>query len=277
MKKVLRSIYHAIPLKRQIFSMIKAVKTPPESIYKHLHFNGDFKVAIDKNHHFRINSNGAQIANEVFWEGLYDSWEGKSIEIWREVSLHSDMMFDIGANAGFYTLVSKTMNPSMKVHAFEPSNDWYKRFNDNCALNNIAVNSHKIALSNQDAETYIKSVWRDDNKTYTAQRLDTWIEENNIQKMDLLKIDVEHYVVEMVQGFETYFDKFRPNVMIEILRDEYAIEIEKVWKTKEKGYLYFNINDKTKEVRQMSTLQERSDDMNIFICHPEMASKLKLI
>ena len=277
MKQLLKGIYKGLPLKKQAFSVVKSVWTPPERLYKHLYFDDKFRVEVEQGKSFEIYSNGAQIANEVFWEGLYKGWEGKSIEIWREACRHSEMMLDIGANAGFYTLVAKTINPTMEVHAFEPSTDWYNRFNKNCAINDIKINAHKLALSNVDGETYVKSVWRETDKNFNAVRLDTFLKDHQIKKIDLVKIDVEHYVVEMIEGYSELFKETRPNLMIEILRDHQAEAIEEVLKTKELGYLYFNIDDKSRTVRQVKELSKQSDDMNYFICHEEMAKKVGLI
>ena len=277
MKSILKKAYQNLPFKRQIFSGIKSIATPPESVYKHLHFKDQFKVDVEPGKSFQIYGDGAQIANEVFWEGLYESWEGKSIEIWREACRYSDVMLDVGANAGFYTLVAKTVNPNMEVHAFEPSTDWYERFNRNCRINNIQVNAHKLALSNVDGETYVKSVWREQDKNFHAVRLDSFLNDQKIEKVDLVKIDVEHYVVEMIEGYSETFAKTLPNLMIEILRDHQAEAIEEVLKTKDFGYLYFNINDKTKEVRRTKDLSKRADDMNYFICHEKMAKQVGLI
>lgn len=278
MKSIIKKAYSNLPFKRQIFSGIKSFGTPPENIYRHLHFNDKFKVEVEDGKTFQIYSDGAQIANEVFWEGLYNSWEGKSIEIWREACKFSKTMFDVGANAGFYTLVAKTVNPELVVHAFEPSNDWYFRFNRNCEINGVTdIHSHKLALSNTDGETYIKSVWRNKDKNFQAVKLDTFLTDQNITQMDLVKIDVEHYVVEMIEGFAKKFGELQPNLMIEILRDHQAEAVEEILQTKKYGYLYFNINDKTKSIRRTKDLSVRADDMNYFICHEDMAKKVGLI
>ena len=36
-----------------------------------------------------------------------------------------DVIFDIGANTGIYSMVTKAINPSSKIHAFEPSKQTY--------------------------------------------------------------------------------------------------------------------------------------------------------
>ena len=277
MKSILKKAYQGLPFKRQIFSGIKSVWTPPESVYKHLHFTDKFKVDVEKGRSFEIYADGAQIANEVFWEGLYKGWEGKSIDMWKEACKHSELMFDVGANAGFYSLIAKAVNPSIDIHAFEPSRDWYNRFNRNCAINNYQVNAHNIALSNVDGEIAIKSVWRERGSSFNARTMDSFIKDNGIQKMDLLKIDVDHYIVETIEGFKETFPKLLPNMMLEIHEDEYAVQIEEILQTKKYGYLYFNIDDNNFTCRQVKELNKRSDDMNYFICHESFAKKINLI
>ena len=43
-KTVLKKAYSAIPLKKEIFSILKKVWRPNEIIYRHLHFHGVFNV-----------------------------------------------------------------------------------------------------------------------------------------------------------------------------------------------------------------------------------------
>lgn len=277
MKSIIKKAYQSLPFKRQIFSGIKSIGTPPERIYRHLHFDDKFKVEVEPGKNFDIYSDGAQIANEVFWEGLYKGWEGKSIEMWRDACRKSSVMFDVGANAGFYTLVAKAVNPSMEVHAFEPSKDWHERFNRNCSVNGYSIHSHNIALSNIDGETKIKSVWRERNNSFQAKTMDSFIKENGIERMDLLKIDVDHYIVETIEGFQETFPKLLPNMMLEIHEDEYAVRIEEILQTKKHGYLYFNIDDNNFSFRQVDNLDKRSDDMNFFICHESVAKEINLI
>jgi FkbM family methyltransferase len=47
--------------------------------------------------------------------------------------------------------------------------------------------------------------------------LDSFIEINQLQKIYLLKIDVESHEVEVLQGFERYIKQFKPSILIEIL------------------------------------------------------------
>ena len=80
----------------------------------------------------------------------------------------------------------------------------------------------------------------------------------------------------MAEGFQKYFRKFQPTVLIEVLKDETAQGIEKYWKTQELGYLIFSIHEKKGTVRQLYNMEKRGDNMNFLLCKPEVAKKLKL-
>ena len=44
MKEVLKKVYDAIPLKKQLFETVRFFGVPPYSVYKHLHFTGIIKL-----------------------------------------------------------------------------------------------------------------------------------------------------------------------------------------------------------------------------------------
>lgn len=57
--------------------------------------------------------------------------------------------FDIGANTGVYSLLSKSLNPKAKIYAFEPVQRTFKRLEQNIAINNFDVTTEQIALSDK--------------------------------------------------------------------------------------------------------------------------------
>jgi hypothetical protein len=74
MKAFLKKIYAIIPLKKEIFSVLKIFRLP-ENIYKHLHFKGVFNVKINSSTSFKIYSPGTVEENQLFWKGLEEGWE----------------------------------------------------------------------------------------------------------------------------------------------------------------------------------------------------------
>ncbi len=274
MKKLLKQVYHALPLKKQLFSIIKTVWTPPQNIYQHLYFDSAFTVKIDNKHCFKVNSDGSNITNEIFWKGIFDGWEGMSMTIWKKLSARSNVILDIGANGGIYALVSKAMNPNSEVHAFEPSALWHNRLLKNNQINNYDIQCHKLGVSNQDAVISLKGVWDKENNEFPVTRMDTFIEKNNIQQIDLVKIDVELHEPQVIEGFKNYIEKYRPVLIIEILRDEIGMQVESQIDFKKLGYLFFNIDDKEGILRKENLRRSPNKCWNYLVCNKEIAEDL---
>lgn len=289
MKNTFKSIYNFIPFKKQIFSLIQPFNIP-KSIYQHLHFKGIFKVKFE-NHQFLIEHHGYQIENELFWSGLTQGWEKISMQLWIKLCEDSNTIIDIGANTGVYSLVAKAINPTSSVYGFEPVKRVFEKFQNNCALNNFNVKCFQQAASNFDGEAIIydtqsehvysvtvnKNLSPENIKTIetkiTTKKLSTFIKDFNIDKIDLIKIDVETHEPEVLEGMEEFLNKFQPTLLIEILNDEIGEKVQSIIKNID--YLYFNIDEVNIPKRVDKIV--KSDYYNYLVCKKEIAKKLNLI
>ncbi len=290
MKALLKKIYNLLPFKKELFSLLKFVWTPSETIYRHLHFKDVFTVKIDSAKKFKMKHYGFQLENAIFWSGLTEGWEKESIKLWIALCKDADVIVDIGANTGVYSLVAKTIQPSASVYAFEPVKRVYQKLRENITLNSLDIKTYERAISNANgtatiydtdsAHTYSvtvnKNMYSNDTKVIESiiqtSTLDTFIKENKLSKIDLIKIDVETHEAEVLEGFSEYLNVFKPTMLIEILTDEIGHKIET--QVKDLNYLYFNI-DELGSVRQVGSLS-KSDYYNYLFCTAEVAKKLNL-
>ena len=288
MKKAFKAIYNSIPGKKYLFRILRVFPVP-HSLYQHLYFKDVFKVKFN-NHQFLIEHFGFQIENEIFWSGLTNGWEKISMQLWIELCKDADTVIDIGANTGVYSLVAKTINPNAAVYGFEPVKRVMEKFQKNCALNHFDITCMEYAASNFDGEAvifdsiaeHVYSVTVNKNtapNTETIEtkiktkKLSTFINENKITKIDLIKIDVETHEPEVLQGMEEYLEKFQPTLLIEILNDEIGENVQSLIKSID--YLYFNI-DEVGTPKKVDMI-EKSAYYNYLICKKEVAHKLNLI
>lgn len=291
MKKTLKALYDLLPFKKEVFSALKLVWSPKESIYRHLHFKGVFKVSIDKTRNFKVRHYGYQVENEIFWRGLTGGWERESLKLWIKLCESSDVIIDIGANTGIYSLIAKAISPRSKVYAFEPVARVFKKLNDNIGLNSFDIVSIERAVSNYNGMATIFDSTFEHTYSVTVNKnlsdpgvevveakietvtLDSFVKENSIKNIDLIKIDVETHEPEVLEGFSEYLSKFKPSMLIEVLNNEVGARLHRT--VHGLGYLYFNI-DEVGTVRQVEKI-EKSDYYNYLLCNPDVAAKLGLI
>ncbi len=237
MKKLLKTLYHWLPFKRELFIVWKMMGRPGESVYRHLHFVGIFKVDVGEGKAFKINHYGYQIENEIFWNGLTHGWEKESMRLWINLCEVSEVILDIGANTGIYSLVAKAVNPQAKVYAFEPVGRVFRKLQENIALNSFDILPFEKAVSNADGSAVIYDTDSEHTLSVTVNKnlsaadvhvietaietvsLDRFVEEFNLSKIDLIKIDVETHEPEVLEGFRKYLSIYRPTLLIVILND----------------------------------------------------------
>jgi len=249
------------------------------------------KVPVE-NKYFYMYHYGYELENSIFWSGVSGDLEKMSLQLWIKLCKNAEIIFDIGANTGLYSLIAKTVNPAAKVFSFEPVNRVYEKLIQNCELNNFQdIVCKQIAVSNYDGEAtiydpltehiYSVTVNKDLNPPQTESyevkvptiKLSTFISSENIRKLDLMKIDVETHEPEVLEGMEKYLNDHRPTLLIEILNEQIANRVEEI--IKDKGYLYFNI-DEENPPRRVNILS-RSDHLNFWICSEKIAQQLDLI
>jgi FkbM family methyltransferase len=274
MISLLKKLYLNFPLKKELFLLIKNFWLPPESIYKHLYFKGKFKVNIDKSKEFFLYHNGLQIENEIFWNGIYNGWEKESMKLWIKLCETSNNIIDIGAHSGLYSLVAKAVNPKSSVFAFEPHPKIFNLLKHNISINNFDIKAFKIAISNKDGYVIIDDFSMINTKIKTQSiTLDTFIKNNSIKNIDLMKIDVELHEPFVLEGFSYYLKQFKPTMLIEVLSQEVADKIYNY--LKDLDYLFFNINEKG-NIRQTDKI-EKSDYYNYLLCNKNVAKNLNII
>lgn len=292
MKQLLKWAYKIVPFKKQFYSLVKMAWLPNENIYKHLYFEGTFQVSVDRDRHFKLRHYGYQIENEIFWAGLRGGWEKKSIDLWIKLCAQARVIFDVGANTGVYALIAKEVSPEAKVYAFEPVERVFKKLEQNNSLNSGGIVCIEKAASNRSGKAtiydtnteHVLSVTVDRNMnppsvevvpaTIETIRLDEMIDDAHADGLDLIKIDVETHEAEVLEGLGRYLHMCRPSMIIEILNDEVGRRVEDL--VAGAGYLYFNVDDQSGEVRQTAHIN-KSDFYNYLLCDRKTAEYLGLI
>ncbi len=74
------------------------------------------------------------VGHKIFWSGFRE-WEKETAPVILENIQRSRCFVDIGANCGIYTILGCTINPNLRVLAFEPVPKIFAALNNNVSRN----------------------------------------------------------------------------------------------------------------------------------------------
>ncbi len=239
---------------------IRSVWTPPESIFQHLHFEGAFTVEVAPGARFRLEAHGEQVENDLFWRGFGNGWEGKSLQLWRELVGSADFIADVGANTGVYALAAQALRPTAKVLAVEPSARVFDKLRRNIALNGFPIIALDCAVSDKSGQAtfydcagphqYSASLelgmGGNVEVVVAVERLDDLLPKHGFERLDLMKLDVELHEPAALRGLRATLERCRPTMLVEIIRPEIEAELRSMLEPL--GYRF-----------------ERIDEMNVLI------------
>lgn len=173
------------------------------------------------------------------------------------------VVLDIGANIGAHCLrFARIVGDKGMVYAFEPTNFAFRKLQRNIALNGFGnVQAFQVALANQNlAQQNIsyRSSWKSDG-SYVEEssvvdfvRLDDWTNNHPLERLDVIKIDVDGNEFSVLDGGRELLRKFKPMLIAEVGAWHFMEEQRNPWRIlADMGYRFWDL--KTKE--EYSTLQ----------------------
>lgn len=139
------------------------------------------------------------VISETFEQNLFLS------NIYEYIPKSSDIIIDIGAHIGTFSILVATMATQGHVYALEPCADSYKYLKDNVKLNKLSnVSTHNLALSNKRGKTRLfydseEAFWGHSiTKSFSAlgedvstDTLGNFLNDNKIEHCNFCKINCE--------------------------------------------------------------------------------------
>lgn len=167
----------------------------------------------------------------------HGAYEPQESALLLEAGQGAEVVFDVGANAGFYSLhwVSR-LRPGGIIHAFEPVPSTYATLLRNVALNGLekTVRTHEFALGDEtktatffvpDVSGSVAASLRNLHPEETSvevtvriETLDRFSTAESIARLDLMKIDVEGAELAVLKGGLQTIVKCKPLLFMELLR-----------------------------------------------------------
>ena len=155
------------------------------------------------------------------WLGLYESLKQRRFV---EIVRSGDCVIDVGANAGFYTLLaSRLVGPMGRVVAFEPLPFNQVLLRRHLELNQVtnaivfqeAVSDHEGKVRFKSSGSHLMGHICDDGEleveTVTLDRL--W-ERDGLAPPQVIKIDAEGAETAVLRGAQSLLSRFRPTIIL---------------------------------------------------------------
>jgi FkbM family methyltransferase len=169
---------------------------------------------------------------------LFGHFEPSTVAAYRRIIRPGDVVIDVGANIGAHTLcLADCVGPKGRVIAFEPTEYAVQKLRANIALNptlaqRITVEQIHLGASDDVAPpAAVFSSWplgaeRDRHALHygvaqrtthaRACRLDSYLDDHDVRRVDFMKIDIDGYECEMLAGAATTLRQLRPALTLEL-------------------------------------------------------------
>lgn len=169
----------------------------------------------------------SSVANQLYWMG-FSSREPETTKLFYKLVKKARTIIEVGGNIGFYSLLGALANRAVEIFVFEPVPFIFEILERNISINNISnITPIRKAVSdvdeiipfliNLDSDQSSSSMmgFRKNTKKIEVQAvtLDTFVEEENIERVDLLKLDVETSEPRVLMGMQRILRRDEPEII----------------------------------------------------------------
>ena len=228
----------------------------------------------------------------------HEVWEAPNTKIVKKTVKPGMTVIDIGANLGYYALLeAKRVGPTGRVYAIEPVERNYNVLLKNIELNRakniipfeFAVGAEKGVKTMQLSKlsnlgTILSDIPHSDFfHRYTRDNaagemecevvtVDDFVREQGIDRVDLIRMDIEGYEVEAFKGMWETIERFKPMIFMEThhrvfanqhIYDDFLLDVM------EKGYIISQVATKKKRITITEFKKSKEDAPSILLRHHE--------
>ncbi len=187
-------------------------------------FDGDLRIFVDR---------ASYVSSAIYWRGNHST----EVATFLKRHLQPDMTFvDVGANLGELTLVAAKRLPKGRVLAFEPVPQIFAQLSRNVALNNLACvelfnfglfdrtdslpiyrqQDINFGTINEGVPSLFSTGTDREEVSVLLRRFDDVALEYRLERLDVMKIDVEGAELMVLRGAEPFIRRFRPLIITEL-------------------------------------------------------------
>lgn len=168
----------------------------------------------------------SSVGRSIYYLGDWEHWD---TIYWRRTIKPGWTVVDVGANLGYYALLaSRLIGPQGRVFAFEPTPSTYQVLLENIGLNrarNIApyqvamcdfCGSVSVIEQEVDGWNRIGLDGEPGAHRVPSLTLDRFVDEQKLERIDMIKVDIEGAEHKFLQGARATIKSFRPIIAVEL-------------------------------------------------------------
>ncbi len=127
---------------------------------------------------------------------------------------------DIGAHIGVYSILLSRLLTNGAVHAFEPT-ETVNMLRENLAAHacaNVVVHEVALGARSGEIEDSIYRIWgaEPDRQSYHFSTVDDFVRAADLARLDFVKIDVDGFDLDVLEGAAGTFARYDPWVVVEL-------------------------------------------------------------
>ncbi len=184
----------------------------------------------------------SDVTNKILLQG-FAGYENGTPSFFVDRCRKAQVVLDIGANVGYYSILAALSNPDAEVIAFEPVPQLYDRLVRNVELNQLGsrIKAMNLAVSDRCdeiplyvpnngvlCESSILAGFRPDSMQLRAEAttVDTFLQAHGVGSVDLIKIDVEGAEHLVFKGMWKTLERMQSDIICEVLPGRFRAETE---------------------------------------------------
>ena len=170
-----------------------------------------------------------------------DFYEANTLRQWLVFTENAKTILDVGANLGNHSLFWATHTQAEKIYAFEPYPQNHKILEKNIIENKLEdkikpfpyavgkelgkVVLHCIDENNLGTATFTDAS-TEGEQTIEKTSVDVFVQQQNIRRIDFVKIDTEGFETKILEGMESVLKRDHPTLWIEVSSESYKWVID---------------------------------------------------
>ena len=235
-------------------------------------------AGVENKFHMFLGGKDDGVALRFFWNGSYEKY---TLKTWSELAKKkSGFVLDIGAHTGCYSLAALASNKNLNVLSFEPHYINFSRLILNFNANKFNTNNifmccvgdenKFVPFSTSSRVGYLTTGGSVGNRSGATVNsipqvaLDSFLIDEVIENINLIKIDVEGYEANVLKGMKKILG-LKPTIFFECIEKNSAKLTQEILSSY--GYIFFEIDDLTGKITKVKNLEPQFSQDNKLVMH----------